>query len=43
LSPLLSISSRWDCEQQEKLKNQEKQEKKEQEGLLHRQALVSMQ
>jgi hypothetical protein len=40
---LLSTSSRWDCEQQKKLKNQEKQERKEQEQLLHRQVLMSMQ
>jgi hypothetical protein len=43
LSLLLSTSSRWDCEQQKKLKNQEKQERKEQEELLHRQALTSTQ
>jgi hypothetical protein len=43
LSLLLSISSRWRCEQQKKLKNQEKQERKEQEKLLHRQAMVSTQ
>jgi hypothetical protein len=43
LSLLLSISSRWRCEQQKKLKNQEKQERKEQEKLLHRQALTSTQ
>jgi hypothetical protein len=43
LSLLLSISSRWDCGQQKKLRNQEKQERKEQEELLHRQALMSTQ